>query len=82
MDIKDKVVVITGSSSGIGKTTAIRFAKEGAKVVINYNINKKGGEDTLQEVKKHSEGFLVQADVSKPEDVKRLFKQVDKSLQE
>jgi NAD(P)-dependent dehydrogenase (short-subunit alcohol dehydrogenase family) len=81
MDIKDKVVVITGSSSGIGKITAIRFAKEGAKVVINYNINKKGGEDTLQEVKKHSEGFLVQADVSKPEDVKRLFKQVEEKFE-
>ena len=40
MVLKDKVVIITGSSSGIGNTTAIRFAKEGAKVVVNYNINK------------------------------------------
>lgn len=78
MELKDKVIVITGSSSGIGKTTAIRFAKEGAKVVINYNINKTGGEETLNEVKKYSEGLLVQADVSKPEDVKRLFEEVEK----
>jgi len=40
MVLKDKIVIITGSSSGIGNTTAIRFAKEGAKVVVNYNINK------------------------------------------
>ena len=43
MDLKNKIVVITGSSSGIGRTTAIRFAKEGAKVVVNFNINSRGG---------------------------------------
>jgi len=79
MELKNKVVVITGSSSGIGKTTAIRFAKEGAKIVINYNVNKQGGEDTIKEVNKYSEGILVQADVSKPEDVKRLFSEVEKA---
>jgi len=80
MELKDKVIVITGSSSGIGKTTAIRFAKEGAKVVINYNVNKTGGEETLAEVKKYAEGLLVQADVSKPEEVKRLFDEVEKAF--
>lgn len=77
MDLKNKTVVITGSSSGIGKTTAIRFAKEGSKVVINYNINKEGGEETLKEVEKYSQGILIQADISKPEDVKRLFDEVE-----
>lgn len=43
MDLKNKVVLITGSSSGIGKTTAIRFAKEGAKVVVNFKTNEMGG---------------------------------------
>ena len=76
MDLKNKIVVITGSSSGIGKTTAIRFAKEGAKVVVNYNVNKEGGEETLKEIQKYSEGLLVQADVSKPKDIEKLFKTV------
>lgn len=76
MELKDKVVVITGSSSGIGKTTAIRFAKEGSKVVINYNVNKEGGEETLKEVEKYSQGNLIQADISKPDDVKRFFNEV------
>ncbi len=80
MELKDKVVLITGSSSGIGKTTAIRFAKEGAKIVVNYNINKEGGEETLKEVEKHSKGLLVQADVSNPEDVKKLFGEVIKKF--
>lgn len=80
MEIKNKVVVITGSSSGIGKRTAIRFAKEGAKIVINYNINAEGGRETLQEIEKYSEGLLVQADVSNPEDVKRLFEEVEKKF--
>ncbi len=80
MELKDKVVLITGSSSGIGKTTAISFAKEGSKVVVNYNVNKKGGEETLKEVEKHSEGLLVQADVSNPKDVKRLFDEVEKKF--
>lgn len=70
-------MVVTGSSSGIGQTTAIRFAKEGAKVVVNYHVNKKGGEETLAKVKKISPHcLLVQADVSKEEDVKRLFRTV------
>ena len=41
MDIKNRVVVVTGSSSGIGKTIVLRFAAEGAKAVINHNINQK-----------------------------------------
>lgn len=77
MTLKDKVVLITGSSSGIGQTTAIRFAKEGAKVVVNYSTNKKGGEETLAKLKKiNPDCILVQADVSKEADVKRLFKTV------
>ena len=43
MILKDKVVLVTGSSSGIGQTVALRFAAEGAKVVINYHTNKRAG---------------------------------------
>lgn len=77
MDLKNKIVVITGSSSGIGKTTAIRFAQEGAKVVVNYNVNALGGGETLTEVEKYSEGLLVQADVTKSVEIKRLFDEVE-----
>lgn len=80
MDLKNKIVVITGSSSGIGKTTAIRFAQEGAKVVVNYNVNALGGGETLTEVEKYSEGLLVQADVTKSVEIKRLFAEVEKKF--
>ena len=50
MDLKNKVIVITGSSSGIGRTTAIRFAKEGAKVVINFKTNEMGGQKLYQKL--------------------------------
>lgn len=77
MVLKDKVVVITGSSSGIGQATALRFAQEGAKVVVNYHANKEGGEETLAKVKDITdECLLIQADVSKQEDVERLFKEI------
>ena len=39
MDLKNKVVLITGSSSGIGESAAIKFAQEGARVVVNYKSN-------------------------------------------
>ncbi|MDQ3098221.1 MAG: SDR family oxidoreductase [bacterium] len=79
MTLKDKVIVITGSSSGIGKATALRFAKERSKIVVNYNVNKKGGEETVAELEKLGvEALLVQADVSNPDDIKRLFNEVEK----
>ncbi len=73
MTLKDKVVLVTGSSSGIGQAIAIGFAQEGAKVIVNYRENQKGGEETLSEIIKISDGILIKADVSKPEEVERLF---------
>ncbi len=77
MTLQGKVVLITGSSTGIGKATAVKFAEEGAKVVINYHAGKKEGEETLSQIKKiTNDCMLVQADVSEPEDVERLFESV------
>lgn len=77
MELKDKVVLITGSSSGIGKTTAIQFAKEGAKIVVNYKENKGGGEETIELIEKLGvESLLVQADISVLQDVERMFNEV------
>lgn len=74
MELKDKVVVITGSSSGIGQSTAIRFAQEGAKVVVNYKSNKAGAEQVMNELKQLNVPVIaIQADVAEPIRVKKLF---------
>lgn len=77
MMFKDKVVLVTGGSRGIGKAIVLAFAKEGAKVVINYRGNKEAAEETLEEVKKLGrEAYLYQADVSKEEEVESMFKDI------
>jgi 3-oxoacyl-[acyl-carrier protein] reductase len=74
MKLANKVVVVTGSSSGIGRGIALEFAREGASVVVNYHINERGGQDTLDEIKKINKNcLLVQADVSTQEGVNQLF---------
>lgn len=74
MQLKNKVVLITGSSRGIGKATALRFAKDGAKIVVNYKTNKKGAEEVLKKIKKlGTDAVAIQADVSDPKEVKKLF---------
>ena len=48
MDLKNKVVLITGSSLGIGRETAFKFAKEGCNVVVTYFKDKKEGEEVAK----------------------------------
>ncbi len=72
MRLKDKVAVITGAGSGIGKYCAIEFAKNGAKVVV-ADINQKGAEETAQQVVSEDGSAMVfKVDISKPESVIKL----------
>lgn len=81
MELKDKVVLITGSSSGIGRATAIRFAKEGTKIVVNYRENKQGAEEVGSELKRlGTEYLVVQADVSKMTDIEKLFQKIEEKF--
>lgn len=81
MDLNNKVVLITGSSSGIGKTSAIKFAQEGAKVVINYKTNLKGALEVVAEIKKlGKQAVTFSADVADPLQVKKLFSQTLKTF--
>jgi 3-oxoacyl-[acyl-carrier protein] reductase len=77
MKLKNKVVIVTGSSSGIGKATAIAFAKEGCSVVINYKSNTASAEKVLVECNKYSTGNIVlKADVANEESVKEMFRSI------
>lgn len=78
MDLKDKVCVITGSSSGIGQVLAVRFAEEGCKVVVNYNNNKAGAIKTSNLIP-NGQSLVVKADVANEDDCKNMInKTIDK----
>jgi len=77
----NKVVIITGSSRGIGAATAKLFAQHGFAVCINYQSNQQAAEQVSQTIKKNGgKSICVQADVSKEADVIRLFSTVDNEL--
>lgn len=72
-DLKGKVVLVTGASSGIGRATALAFAKKGAKVVIAAR-RVKDSEETIQKIKEAGgEGTFFKADVSLKSDVENLI---------
>jgi 3-oxoacyl-[acyl-carrier protein] reductase len=69
--LENKVVIITGSSRGIGRQTALLFAQQGARVIINYREQKEEALSVAQKIGKEN-SLVVQADVSKEEDVEKL----------
>lgn len=70
MKLKDKVAIVTGSSRGIGRATAILFAKEGARVVVNYKKNKQAADEVVRLIGNNA--VAIQADVTKEKEVKKL----------
>lgn len=82
MWLKGKSVLITGSSRGIGRGIAFKLTESGAaKLCINYVINEAAAQETLQRVRElGGDGFICQADVSKPEDIQRLNEEIRKNF--
>ncbi|MGK7379074.1 SDR family NAD(P)-dependent oxidoreductase [Planococcus sp. 1R117A] len=70
--LKDKIAIVTGSTSGIGEATARLFAEEGAKVVI-AGRRKEKGEQVAAEIRKDGgEAIFIQADMTQEEDIQKL----------
>ena len=73
MRLKDKVAVITGAASGIGRETCLLFAEQGAKIVA-VDINEREGAETIRKI--HDTGgqaMFFKADVSKAAECKNMI---------
>lgn len=81
MRLQGKTALITGSDQGIGRGIALRYAEEGANVVVNYRRNRSGGEQTKADIEKIGRrAALIQADISKTGETQRLFEEAVKQL--
>ena len=75
MRLKDKVCIVTGSSSGIGKEIAKGFAKEGAQVIITYLTNKKSAHKLAKQI---DAKLVLQLDIKKRSSIRSVFKKTVK----
>jgi NAD(P)-dependent dehydrogenase (short-subunit alcohol dehydrogenase family) len=79
MKLRGKVALITGAGSGIGRATAILFAREGAKVVV-VDYNEATARETAELIKKNGgEAIFIKADVSNGEEVRKM---IERAVQE
>lgn len=79
INLKDKVVVITGASRGIGRAMALRYSAEGASVVINYNKSyDKALELYKKIIKYNSKCIMVKADITNQVETRKLYNQTIK----
>ena len=79
MRFKDKVILITGSTSGIGQGMAKKLLEEGANVVINYAHNEEKARETMQLFEKYqNQILLIKANVKEENEVKMMFEQIEK----
>jgi NAD(P)-dependent dehydrogenase (short-subunit alcohol dehydrogenase family) len=79
MRLENKVALITGAGSGIGRETSILFSSEGAKVVV-VDVNDKGGQETVQMIRdKGGDATYCHADVSKSSDCEKMVQVAEKT---
>jgi len=80
-ELAGKVAIVTGASKGIGAGIAKSLAAAGAAVVVNYASSKEGADRVVAEITgKGGRAVAVQADVSKAEDVRRLFEEAKEAF--
>jgi len=81
MSLKGKVALITGSAKGIGRSTALALALDGADIIINYHKSKKEAENLCKEIGHVGRRvFPIRADVTDPKAVAKLFREAEKKF--
>jgi 3-oxoacyl-[acyl-carrier protein] reductase len=81
LSLEGKNALVTGGSRGIGRAIGERLAADGATVVINYARNEQLAQEVVKAVSaKGGKGMGIQADVSKPAEVRRLFSEAEKAI--
>jgi len=73
MQLKDRIIVVTGAASGIGRAMAQRFAKEGAKLVVCADLNGAGARAVAAEIG----GVAFETNVAKEDDIRNLIERVE-----
>ncbi|MDE5692004.1 MAG: SDR family NAD(P)-dependent oxidoreductase, partial [Alistipes sp.] len=80
MKLNGKVAVVTGGARDLGRAISVKLALEGAKVCLNYFDNPADAEKTLEMIKAEGgEAIAVQGDMTKGDDVQRLFDECAKA---
>lgn len=78
MNLENKVVLVTGSSKGIGSCSIKEFAKNKCKVIINYNQSIEEAKLVEEEIKKYNVDYLlIKCDIRKEEEVKEMFQKIE-----
>lgn len=79
MRFEERVVLVTGSGRGIGREIALRFAHEGANLIVNYFRNRPPAEETVSEIRDLGRRcLLVKANVGDLDDLSRLYEKIDR----
>lgn len=81
MRLKDKVALITGAGSGIGKETALLFAKEGARIIV-VDINESSGNQTVKEIEQiQGDSIFINVDVTDENSVNQMVTEIKNHYQ-
>ena len=79
MKLGDRIALVTGGGSGLGQAIALRFAEEGAQVVVN-DVRLEAAEKTVKEMQGPARGRAIQADVADVAQVKAMFTTLEREL--
>ena len=78
-DTASRTVLVTGGGRGIGRAIALRFAESGARVFVNFFVNREAAEKTARDVElRGGAAHLLQADLKEPAEIKRLVAEVER----